>query len=168
MEPVMSPVFSPQQACKVVTEATGYHLEPQMLRTWRNRGLRLSFEQEGEGWTRYSVIDVFAMAVMAHGIRAGYTPRTAANIARIARDYAPGTSGSDASGMYLVLPGITSDDEEGEAGFMHRFKMHERDLHKLHSDDDYRAKVGDCLHILVPLSRIREAVLAAVAGTDAA
>ena len=164
----MSAVFTPQQACKLVTEVTGYNLEPQMLRTWRNRGLRLSFEREGEGWTRYSVTDVFVMAVMAHGIRAGYTPRTAANIARIALDYAPGTSGSDASGMYLVLPGITSNDEEGEAVFKRRFREHESQLREPGRLGQYFDKFGDCFIALIPLSRFREAVLAAVAESDPA
>lgn len=122
---IMTETYTPAEACEIVTAATDFHLDARTLRQWRNRGLFTggpgmwshSFAQrEAEsGWTHYSRSDVFALGVMAEVIRAGYTARTAANIARGARDYAPADGGHPESrDEVMLIPGVFSGvDDDG-------------------------------------------------------
>lgn len=163
----MTQTFSPQAACTIASEASGFQIDPKVIRTWRNRGLLVSFQQDGDGWTRYSLRDLFTLSVMALAIKAGYSARTAANVARVARDYAPGTDGSDTTGMLLVFPGITAGGEDDEAVFQHRFRLHVTDVEKKLFSPDALAKFGATFWIIIPISEARTRVLAAVAAQSA-
>lgn len=159
----MSDTFSPAQVGQIVTKTTGYHLDPKTLRQWRNRGLFRNYTREDDaGWTRYTIRDVFEVAFMAEMIRAGYTARTAGSAATTGRQYGPGDIRWDMDGQFLVLPGITSDDEDGEAHFMHRVVCHASELTKTLAS--LRDRAGARVHIVIDLSALRQRFDEAVAG----
>lgn len=157
----MSDTFSPAQVGTIVTEATGYHLDPKMLRQWRNRGLLRNYTREDDaGWTRYTARDVFEAAFMAEMIRAGYPARTAANAATLGRQYGPGDVRWDLAGQVMVLPGVTSGEDDDDASFMHRVVCDVRDLPKALAT--IRERVSARICIVIDLSDMRRRFDAAV------
>lgn len=147
--------FTPAEACEIVTKATDFHMDPKVLRQWRNRGLFYGGSREDEGgWTRFNLRDVFQIAFMAEMIRSGYPARTAANLSAEGRNYAPATDGLDYPGDVLVIPGVFSGDEDDNAWHQHRFRCHIQDLAgnllKL------RDKVSARACLIIDLSDMRE------------
>lgn len=149
--------FTPAEVCDIVTAATGFRLDVRMLRNWRNRQLLRSYSQETEGasWARYSVADVFQICVMADAIRGGFSTRTAANVAQLARHHAPSRKVTQDSGDLLILPGITTDDDDGEAVFRQAIPAH-IDRTPRHEIADGVARMGAFNWHTIAIGRIRD------------
>lgn len=167
----MTRMFTPAEACAVVAEATGFPLDPDMLRRWRHRGiLRKRAEEEG-GWTRYSFLEVFELCALADIVaQTSMSIGDASSLAGSVANYAPGCGGfvdvadDDPDGGYALLLTVKPViGENGPAGFktVLPIRVHVTEAHKLFSPS-VAERMGGNSAVFVAVTQLRKRFKAAV------
>ena len=175
----MTTTYTPAQVCSVVADATGFPLDPKMLRQWRSRGILRRREEEEGGWTRYSYKELFELCGLADAMATiGLPIGLAANVASVVRDYVPGAGGrieagdKDERGGYMLVFGSTIPkremDEEGSTVRLLNLRalMHVTEAAKLFSPETATRFGGNSL-VIVMVTELRKRFTAALALVDA-